>query len=75
MPVNRVPSRPQTDGLLDIERLLLLLLSSRTHPGETNSSWMIKGVMDFLTSDTREAAVLRDFFVFKVVQGVTRRGS
>ena len=37
------------------------------HPGESNSSWVMKGVIDFLTSDEPSAKVLRDHFIFKIV--------
>lgn len=39
----------------------------RVHPGETNASWMMKGVLDFLTSDRPKAIALRDKLVFKIV--------
>jgi len=42
-------------------------LSSRIHPGESNSSWMMKGIIDFLMSQAPEAKVLREKFVFKIV--------
>lgn len=32
-----------------------VLISARVHPGESNSSWMMKGVIDFLVSNTPEA--------------------
>jgi hypothetical protein len=44
-----------------------VVLSSRVHPGESNSSWMMKGAIDFLTGNTLDAKILRDNFVFKVV--------
>ena len=38
------------------------------HPGESNSSFVMKGILDFLTSNTKpEAAALRRAFVFKIV--------
>jgi hypothetical protein len=37
------------------------------HPGESNSSWMMKGAIDFLTGNSLDAKILRDNFVFKVV--------
>lgn len=38
------------------------------HPGESNSSFVMKGILDFLTSNTNsEAAALRRAFVFKIV--------
>ena len=43
-------------------------LSDRVHPCETSASWMIKGLIDFLTDgDNPEAKWLRDHFVWKVV--------
>ena len=32
-----------------------VLLSARVHPGESNASWMMKGVIEFLVSNTAEA--------------------
>ena len=37
------------------------------HPGETNASWIVHGLLDFLTGDTKAARQLRRTFVFKVV--------
>lgn len=44
-----------------------VFISARVHPGESNSSWMMKGVIEFLISNTPEAKALRDHFVFKIV--------
>lgn len=44
-----------------------VVISARVHPGETVGSWMMKGVIDFLTSDLLEAKALRKLFVFKVI--------
>ena len=43
------------------------MLSARVHPGESNSSWMMKGIIDFLVGDSKEAQILRDNFVFKII--------
>ena len=43
------------------------MLTARVHPGESNSSFMMKGAIDFLIGDTREARVLRKKFVFRIV--------
>ena len=43
------------------------VITARVHPGETVGSWMMKGVIDFLTSDTPEAKQLRDNYVFKII--------
>jgi murein tripeptide amidase MpaA len=44
-----------------------VVLTGRIHPGESNGSWMLKGAIDFLTSDAPEAELLRDNFVFKII--------
>uniref|UniRef100_A0A6P7FPX0 Cytosolic carboxypeptidase 2-like isoform X2 n=1 Tax=Diabrotica virgifera virgifera TaxID=50390 RepID=A0A6P7FPX0_DIAVI len=44
-----------------------IVLSARVHPGETPSSWIMKGILDFLTSDCGTAKELRDKFIFKIV--------
>ena len=44
-----------------------VVVTARIHPGETNGSWMMKGLLDFLTSSADDAKILRDLFVFKVV--------
>eukprot|EP00035_Acanthoeca_spectabilis_P015495 m.309963 g.309963 ORF g.309963 m.309963 type:complete len:1236 (+) comp16372_c1_seq2:240-3947(+) len=44
-----------------------IVLTSRVHPGESNASWMMKGALDFLTSDDPMASELRRRFVFKIV--------
>jgi murein tripeptide amidase MpaA len=44
-----------------------IIISSRVHPGESNSSFTMEGIMDFLLSNEKEAKHLRDTFVFKLV--------
>ena len=43
------------------------ILTSRVHPGESNASFMMKGVIDFLISEDENAKYLRDTFVFKII--------
>ena len=42
-----------------------IILMSRVHPGESNASLIMKGVIEFLISD--EAYSLREQFIFKIV--------
>ena len=36
-----------------------VILTSRVHPGETNASWMMQGMIDYLISDEEVAQKLR----------------
>ncbi|KAG8429752.1 hypothetical protein GDO86_018603, partial [Hymenochirus boettgeri] len=44
-----------------------VIVTARVHPGETNSSWVMKGFLDYILSDSNDACLLRDTLVFKVV--------
>jgi murein tripeptide amidase MpaA len=44
-----------------------VILSGRVHPGESNASWIMEGLLDFVTSDDAIAKELRERFVFKIV--------
>uniref|UniRef100_G3TZ89 Cytosolic carboxypeptidase 2 n=1 Tax=Loxodonta africana TaxID=9785 RepID=G3TZ89_LOXAF len=44
-----------------------VVFSARVHPGESNGSWIMKGFLDFILSNSPDAQLLRDIFVFKVV--------
>ena len=37
------------------------------HPGESNSSFVIEGLIDYLVGNEKGAGLLRDRFVFKIV--------
>ncbi|XP_015755309.1 PREDICTED: cytosolic carboxypeptidase 2-like [Acropora digitifera] len=57
------PSRRPADA----EAKQNVVVTARVHPGETNSSWMMKGLLDYLTSNAPDAKLLRDTFIFKIV--------
>jgi uncharacterized membrane protein YgcG len=44
-----------------------IVISARVHPGEPQASWMMKGVLDFLTGSSKTARILRNTFCFKIV--------
>ncbi|KAF7987263.1 hypothetical protein HCN44_003025 [Aphidius gifuensis] len=44
-----------------------IVITARVHPGETPSSWMMKGIIDFLTGESNQAKELREKFIFKLV--------
>ncbi|XP_033018639.1 cytosolic carboxypeptidase 3 isoform X3 [Lacerta agilis] len=59
-----------TNPLQDFQeekRKAAVILTARVHPGETNSSWVMKGFLDYILGDSHNAQLLRDTFVFKVV--------
>ncbi|CAG7730303.1 unnamed protein product [Allacma fusca] len=45
----------------------VVVISARVHPGETQSSFMMKGIIDFLTSNFSQAKDLRERFIFKLI--------
>ncbi|GFR31694.1 hypothetical protein TNCT_372181 [Trichonephila clavata] len=61
---NTVPLLTITAKPLDSNRPYIFL-SARVHPGESNSSWVMKGSLDFLLSN--KAQKLRDSYIFKIV--------
>ncbi len=51
----------------DIALRKAVVITSRVHPGESNSSFIMKGILDYLVSDDEGARYLRNNFVFKIV--------
>jgi hypothetical protein len=51
-----------------------VLISCRVHPGETPSSYMLEGFLNYLCSAAPEAAALRNRFVFKVMPVLNPEG-
>lgn len=44
-----------------------IVYTARVHPGESNSSWIMRGLLDFLTGPSDIARQLRRQFIFKCV--------
>lgn len=42
-------------------------MSARVHPGESNSSFIMNGVIEFLCEDDEKAEFLWNNFVFKII--------
>ncbi|XP_069484883.1 cytosolic carboxypeptidase 3 [Ambystoma mexicanum] len=59
-------TNPSTSGE-ELKRKKAVILTARVHPGETNSSWIMKGFLDYILSNRDDACLLRDTFIFKVV--------
>ncbi|XP_076642435.1 uncharacterized protein LOC143353191 [Halictus rubicundus] len=51
----------------EVRRKRGIVITARVHPGETPSSWTMKGIIDFLTGESDQAKALRERFVFKLV--------
>ncbi|KAL4463245.1 hypothetical protein ABPG74_007246 [Tetrahymena malaccensis] len=52
----------------------IAMLMARQHPGETVSSFLMQGVIDFLISDCVEANFLRNKYIFKIIPMVNPDG-
>ena len=50
-----------------IERRPVFFISGRVHPGESNSSYIVKGVIQFLVGNHEIAQALRKYFVFEII--------
>jgi hypothetical protein len=44
-----------------------VVFTARVHPGESNASFIMQGILDFLAGDSVAAAALRKQYVFKIV--------
>jgi hypothetical protein len=44
-----------------------VVLTARVHPGESNASWIMQGILDYITGDSPGAVALRQQYVFKIV--------
>ncbi len=51
------PSHTPTSCTGSVEDRQVVVVSGRVHPGETNSSWIMEGLLHMLTSDTPHAKV------------------
>ena len=51
----------------DIAEREWVVVTGRVHPGESNSSYIVEGIIRYLISDEEPAVKLRNKFVFKVV--------
>lgn len=70
VPVLTITARPKSESRESIEEFRsrpYIFLSGRVHPGESNSSWVMKGTIDFLLSRRPAAFKLREMFIFKIV--------
>ncbi|KAJ3225944.1 Cytosolic carboxypeptidase 3 [Clydaea vesicula] len=45
----------------------VIFLTARVHPGETQSSWAIRSIIEHLLGDSCEAKYLRNTYLFKII--------
>lgn len=51
-----------------------VVFTSRVHPGESNSSFIVEGIITFLLGNSKEAVYLRNNFVFKIIPMINPDG-
>lgn len=51
----------------DIAVRRAIIITSRIHPGESNSSFIMHGILTYLVSEEAGAKYLRNNFVFKII--------
>ncbi|XP_076444257.1 cytosolic carboxypeptidase 1-like [Babylonia areolata] len=70
VPLLTITAQPRGSQRQHVEELWsrpYIFLSGRVHPGESNSSWVMKGTVDFLMSNKPAAQQLRERYIFKIV--------
>ncbi|XP_063681851.1 cytosolic carboxypeptidase 6-like [Bolinopsis microptera] len=55
------------DNIHPTKQKRVIFITARVHPGESPSSYVCEGLMEFILEDTPEAKALRDHIVFKFV--------
>ena len=58
---------PTSSRAEDIAVRRAIILTSRVHPGESNASFIMHGILTYLVSDEQGARYLRNNFVFKII--------
>ena len=64
---NKVSLLTITDSSVNKLNKKSIFISSRVHPGETVSSLIMEGIIDFLLSSDSTAVTLRKKFIFKLI--------
>ena len=61
------PSKPTEDTSKKEERKNMIVICARVHPGETNSSFVCEGLMEFLLGSSVEAENIRNQYLIKII--------
>uniref|UniRef100_H3B6W6 tubulin-glutamate carboxypeptidase n=1 Tax=Latimeria chalumnae TaxID=7897 RepID=H3B6W6_LATCH len=65
--ITSAPKSKHWQNLHQFRNRPYLVLTARVHPGESNASWVMKGTLEFLTSDDPVAVTLRETYIVKVI--------
>lgn len=60
--ITNFTSRPE-----DIAVRRAIVITSRVHPGESQASFIMHGILEYLVSENEGAKYLRNHFVFKII--------
>ncbi|KAK4871843.1 hypothetical protein RN001_015967 [Aquatica leii] len=86
VPLLTITARSLSDGGFEIpyKKRPIVFITGRVHPGESNASWIIEGIIKFLLNENDiNAIIARQHYIFKIVPmlnpegviyGNTRRG-
>ena len=58
----------------EAQRKKVIVMTGRVHPGETNASWIVHGVIKFLLSKDKVADALRKRVIFKIIPMINADG-
>lgn len=68
----QIPLLTITNEAINISNKRTVIICGRIHPGETNSSWVLHGMIDYLIS--KDASHLRDCLIFKIIPMINPDG-
>ena len=55
-------------------RKKVIILTGRVHPGESNGSWIVHGIIKFLLSTEKVACEMRKRLIFKIIPMINADG-
>ena len=62
------------DPVFDVRNKKFVIITSRVHPGESPSSWIMRGILHYVTGKTDIAVALRKHYIFKIVPMINPDG-
>ncbi|ORX58532.1 Zn-dependent exopeptidase [Piromyces finnis] len=64
---NKIDLITITNNRINNENKKVIIITGRVHPCETNSSFMVKGFIEFMIGNTKEAQYIRDNYIVKII--------